>query len=103
MNRMIIISFWIFLFSCKEDNPVNSIPDCLQQKIDDFKQDPHAQSIIRIQKPGDTLYWFIEDTESFDVILSEDCLFTCVVAPFISEHICDSTILDFPQEIVWEK
>ena len=81
------------------------VTPCIQQKIDEFKLEQSADKVIRIDKPGDPLYWFVDEiADGFEGVFIDTCGFVCVTdCECITEHGCDSCIFNFPQEIIWEK
>ena len=95
----------LLIFGCKKDESENPIA-CIDAKIEAFMQDPSAKSIIKIDKPGDTLYWF-EDVygDGVEEVLNEFCELVCITdcectGDFV---FCDDTHLDFPKEVIWQK
>ena len=98
----------LFLFSflaCKKaDEPKFS--ECIESKIEEFKQQPWADSIVKIKKPGETLYWFVDTTvDAGEGVFNENCDLICTTdcecdGDFL---FCDETHLHFPKEVVWKK
>lgn len=82
------------------------ITPCLDEKIKDFKKEYSAESIVRIDKPGEALYWFIDIYgDGFEEIFNEKCELVCVtdcecVGTFVQ---CDETQFDYPMVTIWEK
>ena len=104
------LAFILFLalvyYNCTDDdvNP-GSLTPCLEQKFEDWKQDPGAESIVRIERPNDTLYWFVDVVaDGFEEVVSSNCLFVCVTdCNCITEHGCDPGIFSFPRTVLWSK
>ncbi len=93
-------------FGCKKSEEL--VPDCLEAKIEEFKQLPWAASIVKINKPGETLYWLIDSfADAGESVLNEACEVVCItdIDCVCSEDVvfCDETHLNFPQEVIWEK
>ena len=103
-NSIFIITSLFLLNACHQDKLEC---DDLDNKIDEFKQEPLAESIVKIFKPGETLYWFIDSiNDSGEEVWNEDCEVVCIADCYCgpgSIPFCDETYLDFPREIFWER
>ncbi len=108
-QKLLFVAFFaLLLASCKhpEQEPTTNPSACLEAKIEAFKQDPSAQSIVKITRPNDTLYWFVDSlADGYEEVLDENCELVCVADCECTGNIvfCDDTHLNFPQEIIWEK
>jgi hypothetical protein len=94
------------LFGCKKDKEESLNISCIEEKIETFKQDPSAAAIVKIEKPGDTLYWF-EDIygDGIEEVLNESCEVVCITDCECTGNFvfCDETHFNHPMEIIWEK
>src|SRR5687767_2302096 len=88
----------LFVFACKEDKIQC---DELQNKIEEFMQEPSAESIVKIFKPGETLYWFVDSNiDAGEEVLNEECELVCIADCYCapgSIPFCDETYLDYPK------
>ncbi len=110
MKYETIVSIAIFtlcLNACKKQEITNEgLPPCLQAKIEAFKQESGAESIIKILKPGGPLYWFVDSYgDGVEDVVDENCTLICIadcecVGTFVQ---CDDTQLNFPLETIWKK
>lgn len=101
---LFFIPLILLIISCDKKEDGEQLTPCLEEKFEEFKANPGALAIIKFDKPGDPWYWFKNMVvDDGDVVMNQQC-FTCVVdLDFITEHLCDSEILSYPQEIIWEK
>ena len=106
MKQFLLLALWAMLFSsCDKSEHASPFTACIQERIDDFKLDLSAHSIIRINTPKDTLFWFVNTyVDSGEVIVNDDCTFICITdLEGISNNYCENAIFDFPREVIWEK
>jgi len=90
------------LYSCHDSLEVTG---CLEDKFEEFKQDPWAESIVKINKPGEPLYWFIDTVaDGVEEVLNEECELICIAdCDCTGLGLCDASHLDYPRETIWEK
>ncbi len=91
-------------FSCHKSEEVYS--DCLEDKIEEFKQRPWAGSIVKIYKPGEALFWFIDSiADAGEDVLNEACEVVCITDCYCTGVYvyCDASHLDYPMKTIWEK
>jgi hypothetical protein len=95
----------VFFSACDDSCPTESFTPCIQQRIDAFKQDPSAESIIKIDRPGSPLFWFVDiEADGVEDVVTADCSFVCITdCECITEHLCDNAIFDFPRTVIWSK
>jgi hypothetical protein len=111
MKNLILLfaaSFALLLSACCKHPEASdpTPPECITTKIEAFKQKPWAQSIIKVTRPNDTLYWFVDSiADGGEEVLNEQCELICTADCECDGTIvfCDGSHLDFPQEIIWEK
>jgi len=105
MKSILFLLFMGILYGGCTKSSSDPVTPCMQQKIDEFKLDQGSEKIIKIEKPGDPLYWFVNEVaDGFEGVFNEDCGFVCVTdCGCITEHGCEPSVFNFPQEIVWEK
>lgn len=88
---------------CRCDPP----PPCIEAKIESFKLQPHAQAIIKITRPNDTLYWFVDSiVDAGEEVLDENCDQVCVADCECDGGtivFCDESHFGFPMETIWEQ
>jgi len=106
---LFVASFALLLSACCK-HPEASDPtpsECITAKIEAFKQTPDAQSIIKINRPYGTLYWFVDfSADGGEAVLDENCELVCTTDCECDGSLiklCDGSHLDFPLEIIWEK
>ncbi|MBC7773983.1 MAG: hypothetical protein H7246_00990 [Phycisphaerae bacterium] len=103
--QTLFLFFALLLAFCKHPEQANP-SNCLADKIEAFKQVPWAQSIVKISRPNDTLYWFVDSiADGGEEVLDENCELVCVADCECIGNIefCDETHFNFPMEIIWEK
>lgn len=81
--------------------------ECIKQKIEAFRAEPDAARIIRITGPDRVLYWF-EDSlaDGVEEVVDVECNVVCITdIEGISDPVplCDGSIFDGQQEVVWQK
>ena len=105
MKLLFLVVAVVFFSSCEDSCPSESYTPCLQQRIDEFKQNPSAEAIIRIERPGDSLFWFVDkEADGVEEVVTADCSFVCITdCECITEHLCDEAIFDFPRTTIWMK
>ena len=108
-SKTTLIAFAILALSaCKHTDQENPSPlsTCLEDKIEAFKLEPFAQSIIKITRPNDTLYWFVDSiADGGEDVVNEDCELICVEDCECVGNIvfCNETHMNHPKEVIWEK
>ncbi len=94
------------LFGCMKDKQEPLTTSCIEAKIEAFKQDPSAAAIIKIEKPGEPLYWF-QDVygDGVEEVVNDLCEFVCITdCECIGDFVfCDETHFNHPMETIWEK
>ncbi len=111
MKLSIIVSIAIFSISLcgcnkRQESPNETLPPCLQDKIEAFKQWPYAKSIIKILRPDGPLFWFVDRFyDGGEEVLDENCQFVCLADCECVGNIvqCDGSHLNFPLETIWKK
>lgn len=106
MKSILLLSFLaMLLLSCDRSEHAGPFTACIQERIDEFKLEPSAQSIIRINRPNDPLFWFVDSQgDGVEAVVNEDCTFICITdLEGISEDYCENEIFLFPREVIWEK
>lgn len=105
MKSLLLLLIMGILYGGCTKSSSDPVTPCIQEKIDAFKSDQGAQEIIKIVKPGDPLYWFVDEiADGVEEVFNEDCSFVCITDCYcITEHGCDASIFNFPREILWEK
>ena len=111
MKHKVLLStafFALVLSACNKKDPDPSTPEnCIQDKIEAFKLEADAESIIKILRPSGTLYWFVDSLgDGVEDVLDEQCNVVCITdCECLPGAIafCDGTHLDFPQETIWER
>ena len=100
----LVISILLFT-SCEENAKPDPVTPCIQEKIDEFKLDSTADSIVKILRPEGILYWFVDnEAVGFELVSDSNCGFVCVTeCNCITEHGCDPLIFSYPREVIWEK
>jgi hypothetical protein len=92
--------------ACK-DKTETVYSDCLEEKIEAFKNEESTQRIVKITRPDGNLYWFVGGAiDAGYEMMNEDCELVCITDCECDGNviiICDSTHLDFPQETIWER
>lgn len=92
-------------FGCKKDKE-EEISDCMKDKIEEFKQTQYAESIIQINAPQGTLYWFVEVTvDGGEDVMNNDCEVVCQADCFCGPgaNVCSDALFNNPMETIWEK
>ena len=104
LSYIAVFSFLLFL-GCDENSKPDPVTPCIQQKIDEFKQDSSAEAIIKILRPEGDLFWFVDDEAvGFELVSDSNCGFVCVTeCNCVSEHGCDPLIFSYPREVICEK
>lgn len=102
--KITLSAFLLFLLGACHDR-IDVKPECIHERIEEFKKETDAQMIIRIDRPEGTLYWFINfHVDTGEEVLSEDCEVFCITDLEGITHIpCNGSIFSFPTTIVWEK
>lgn len=91
--------------SC-QDELIKGISPCLDEKISEFIDDQNAEKIVRIDRPGDTLYWFVSLTvDAGEVMWNIQCEAVCItdLEGISTTPWCDETHTNFPKTVIWEK
>jgi hypothetical protein len=100
------ITIILMATACK-DKTETVYSDCLEEKIEAFKNEESTQRIVKITRPDGNLYWFVGGAiDAGYEMVNEDCELVCITDCECDGNviiICDSTHLDFPQETIWER
>lgn len=97
----------LFFLACKKDNDTASL-DCINDKIEDFKQSTDAIAIKTIKSNGELVFWLQSDmTDVADggtVIWNEKCEVVCQTGFRYITHGVNCPDFASPDwEIIWEK
>jgi hypothetical protein len=97
----------VILLACSEEHDTVVLSDCMKQKIEDFKSQPTALTVIQIDAPAGKVYWFRLDGIVPDVgedVFTSDCELYCNFGCFCDPSTyCDEDLLNFPRETIWSK
>jgi len=81
-----------------------AVTPCIEERIDQFKLDMGAESIIKIERPEGLLYWFVDEVaDGSEDVLTEDCSLFCITDCYCVLKGCDEAIFDLPRKIIWTK
>ncbi|HEX5111503.1 MAG TPA: hypothetical protein VFV79_01540 [Saprospiraceae bacterium] len=99
--------FLVFFAACSKDHDSFEISDCMNQKIEDFKSQPIAFAVLRINTPLRKLYWFRLEGIPIDVgedVFTSDCEWYCNFDCYCDPSAyCNENILNFPKDTIWKK
>ena len=98
---LIALSF----LSC-HDELIKGISPCLDERIAEFIDSQSAERIVRIDRPGDTLYWFVNLTaDAGEFMFNVQCEAVCItdLEGVSSLPYCDDSHYNFPKVVIWEK
>ena len=106
-SSKIFTSLIVFLsiISC-HDELIKGISPCLDERIAEFIDSQSAERIVRIDRPGDTLYWFVNLTaDAGEIMLNVQCEAVCItdLEGVSSLPFCDESHYNFPRVVIWEK
>ena len=106
MKNLILWSLILLVSSaCDKDEASPTIHTCIYNRIQQFMVEEGAHSIIKINRPGEPLYWFRDAyVDSGEAVVNSDCTFICITdCECTGSNLCDNSIFQHPREIVWEK
>lgn len=113
MKAFKILAFILLplLSECKKEKAVESIvtlPECVQEKIEAFKKAPESARILKILKPNDPLIWMVDSLiDTGENVWNLNCELVCIAdcecGSWTQPMLCDSSFLDFPKEVIWQK
>lgn len=100
------LTIFLLATACKKKTET-VYSNCLEEKMEAFKNEESTQRIVKITKPDGNLYWFVDGyIDTGEEIVNEDCEVVCITDCECDESViisCDGTIFDFPQETIWER
>ncbi len=112
-NLFLLAVLFCYLYAasaCKKEKPAvvtgPVLTECLEAKLEEFKQLPWAVKIVRINRPAGTLYRLKDSyVDVGEPVLDEQCTLICTADCECDGSLiqCDGTFLDFPTETIWER
>ncbi len=106
--KLVILVQLLWIVSCQKNSIDTSISDCINDKIEAFKNDETAKAVYSITRNEKQYYWMNTDATYFDgveYIFGNDCENAC---QFCGECALPDCTKDFPYDkskwtLVWKK
>jgi hypothetical protein len=94
------------LFSCQKEKIEAGIPECIDGKIELFKNSSNAVSVQRMKQNDEFHYWFNTDARFFDgpeYILNGKCDTVCSYGRIFPSQTCLNYYENGTWEVIWKK